>query len=570
MFDPTVGSQSLTYTVGTPPCDDVVTQTFNVTPSEDPTWVTPGTVCEAAGIIDLNTLITGNTGGTWSGTGVTGGNFDPTGLTGPISITYTVGTAPCIGSFTDDITVVPDVDPSWTPPTNLCDGSGAFDLSTTITGTAGGTWSGLGVTGNSFDPAFGSQTVTYTVGTAPCEESLALMINVGTTPDPSWTTLSLCASSGPYDLSAQITGDVGGTWSGTGMTGSTFDPSFGTQSITYTVANGTCTDFSTQTVTVGEPQVDVVAGNVSCFGLADGTATTTVTAGSGNYTYSWAPGGETTADLTGLAAGTYTITVTDNTYGCSKDVTIDIIEPNEITVDVSATNSCSANGGQAVATALGGVGGFTYAWTPSAQTTQIASGLDSAMHTVVATDGNGCTGTDSALVVIYPAFNVTTIADTTIAHNTCLPVPAFGGASWAWNPSYALDCDDCRVPIACPEVATEYCVTAIDTNGCVDSACVLVDIEIVCGDIFVPSAFSPNDDGENDFECIYSDCIDQFTFTIYNRWGEKVFETSDMNICWDGTWKGKPLNSAVFVYIASGSLINGEFFEQKGNISLIR
>jgi gliding motility-associated-like protein len=64
--------------------------------------------------------------------------------------------------------------------------------------------------------------------------------------------------------------------------------------------------------------------------------------------------------------------------------------------------------------------------------------------------------------------------------------------------------------------------------------------------------------------------MESFTFDIYNRWGEKVFTTSSMNICWDGTWKGKELNSAVFVYILEGYLINGTKVSQKGNISLIR
>ena len=93
---------------------------------------------------------------------------------------------------------------------------------------------------------------------------------------------------------------------------------------------------------------------------------------------------------------------------------------------------------------------------------------------------------------------------------------------------------------------------------------------IICGDVFVPSAFSPNEDGENDILCVYSDCMENMTFAVYNRWGEKVYETNSMTICWDGTWKGKLLNPAVFAYTLEGSLINGELVQQKGNISLVR
>ncbi|MEO9534221.1 MAG: gliding motility-associated C-terminal domain-containing protein [Crocinitomicaceae bacterium] len=571
MFDPSVGSQNITYTAGTAPCQDVLTQMINVVPSDDPNWLTPGEVCESAGTIDLSTLITGTAGGTWTGTGVAGNIFDPAGLNGPISITYTVGAAPCEGTFTDDIIVNPDVDPAWTAPANLCDASGTVDLTTTITGTAGGTWSGTGVTGNMFDPAFGSQTVTYTVGTGACVETLDQLINVDPTPDPAWTTLSLCATAAPYDLNAQVTGTAGGTWSGTGVTGSLFDPSFGTQSITYTVANGACSDFSTQTITVGQTDVTVAVTNVTCFGLTDGSATATVTGGSGNYTYTWAPGGQNTATVTGLGSGSYTVTVNDIDLGCSNDVTIDIIEPAEITLNLTGVDACiGAGGGQATAGAFGGVGGFSYAWTPSGQLTQTAIGLDSAMHTVTATDANGCSVEDSIVVNVWPLPSVNTFPSAYIEWGDCVPLGAIGATNYTWEPDYELDCVNCQSPVACPEVTTTYCVTGTNAYGCADTACMLVDVEIVCGEVFVPSAFSPNGDNENDFLCVYSDCLENFSFKIYNRWGEKVYETSNKSICWDGTWKGKELNPAVFVYVLDGYLINGKPVDQKGNISLVR
>lgn len=569
LFDPSVGSQSITYTVGTAPCDDVSTQTINVTPALDPSWTSPGSICEADGTIDLNALITGDTGGTWSGTGVSGSTFDPTGLSGPINVTYTIGTSPCIGTDQQTITVNTTVDPTWVAPTTLCDGDAPFDLSTTITGTTGGTWSGTGVTGNMFDPSVGTQTITYSVGVAPCDDQLALTINVGTVPDPSWTTTTLCASDAPINLNNTITGTTGGSWSGTGVSGFVFDPFFGTQSVTYTVTNGNCSASSTQDITVVDPQLTLSATNVTCFGETDGTLDVTVTSGSGTYTYNWntAPP-QTTASVTGVAAGTYTVTVTDGS--CTVTDSITIIEPAEITANLSATPGCEPNLGSATVVASGGVGGFTYSWAPSGQTTQTATDLDSAMHTVIVTDNNGCTYEDSVLVQLFPPPNVTVTADTTIAYGEEIQLTAGGASNYSWTPSTALDCDDCPAPIASPLQDVYYCVTGIDNNGCSNEACMTLKVEIICGDIFVPSAFSPNDDGENDFLCVYSDCMDNMTFAIYNRWGEKVYETNELNICWDGTWNGKPLNSAVFVYVLDGYLINGELVEQKGNISLIR
>ena len=279
---------------------------------------------------------------------------------------------------------------------------------------------------------------------------------------------------------------------------------------------------------------------------------------------------QTTQTINGLAIGTYSVDVTDVDGGCTVSTTIDITEPPSITATLSSTLACAPNLGTATVDAAGGVGGFTYAWIPSGETTQIATGLDSAMHTVVITDGNGCTHTDSIEVHVFPSPSATIINDTTITRGDCLRLDAWGGASYIWTPDYELTCFDCQDPIACPSIDTDYCVTVTDSSGCQDSTCVKISIEIICGEVFVPTAFSPNNDGENDLECIYSDCLETFVFTIYNRWGEIVFETSDMTICWDGTWKGKDLNSAVFVYRLEGALINGEVVSQKGNISLIR
>ena len=556
MFDPSVGTQSITYTVGTAPCDDVLTQTITVNAAVSAAWTAPTNLCIGDAPVDLTPFITGVAGGTWSGTGITGSMFDPS--VGTQSITYSVGTAPCDDAVTLVITVATALDASWTIPTNICESDGLVDMTAFITGDLGGTWSGTGITGSSFDPSVGTQSLTYTVGSGGCQATSTQSVTVDTAPDPTWTSTTLCTSSAPINLDGQITGTTGGTWSGTGVTGSVFDPFFGTQNVTYTVTAGACTSSLTLSVTVVDPQVMASATNVSCFGLTDGTATATVTGGSGNYSYLWNPSGQNTANATNLGAGTYEVTVTDQDGGCSVTDTITIVEPAEIVLNMIGTNGCDPSLGAAAVDATGGVGSFTYSWTPSGQTSATAIQLDSAMHTVVVTDANGCTNTDSVLVQILPPPTIATILDTTIIYPNCITIPAVGGVSYEWTPNDDMDCDTCQAPTVCPMYATQYCVTGTDANGCQNSDCVLINVDIICNEVFVPSAFSPNNDGENDLECVYSDCLESFTFTIYNRWGEKVFETSNESICWDGTWKGKELNSAVFVYVIDGYLINGE------------
>lgn len=271
------GTHTITYTVGTAPCEQTQQHNITVTDQTDPTWTSPGTVCMAAGTIDLSTLVTGTPGGTFTGPGVSGGIFDPS-VAGPGQhiITYTVGQPPCQETLDRGIEVIPAADPAWTTATLCADGS-PIDLNTLVTGTAGGNWTGVGITGSIFNPASvgaGNHAVTYTVGQPPCEETLTQDILVEPAADASWTAPTVaCAATGAIDLDALVTGTAGGTWSGTGVTGSTFDPvaaGSGTHTITYTVGNAPCEDISAQDITV-EPVVSADWTSPGTVCDADGT-----------------------------------------------------------------------------------------------------------------------------------------------------------------------------------------------------------------------------------------------------------------------------------------------------------
>ncbi|MBF4473839.1 SprB repeat-containing protein, partial [Flavobacterium sp. HJJ] len=113
--------------------------------------------------------------------------------------------------------------------------------------------------------------------------------------------------------------------------------------------------------------------------------------GAGGYTYSWAPSGGTAATATGLAAGTYTCTITDaNNCQITKNFTI--TQPTAITATTSQTNvACNgATNGSASVTAAGGAGGYTYSWTPTGGTAATATGLAAGTYTCTITDANNC------------------------------------------------------------------------------------------------------------------------------------------------------------------------------------
>jgi gliding motility-associated-like protein len=96
--------------------------------------------------------------------------------------------------------------------------------------------------------------------------------------------------------------------------------------------------------------------------------------------------------------------------------------------------------------------------------------------------------------------------------------------------------------------------------------------QVLCAEpeIFIPNAFTPNGDQSNDLMVVRGNTIRELLFRIYDRWGEKVFETTVPGEGWDGTYKGKKANPAVYVYYVEATCFGNEKFFKKGNITLIR
>jgi len=115
-------------------------------------------------------------------------------------------------------------------------------------------------------------------------------------------------------------------------------------------------------------------------------------------------------------------------------------------------------------------------------------------------------------------------------------------------------------------------VVFTDINGC--DSIVYIEVSFLGGSIhFVPSGFSPNFDGVNDYLYVMGGGIEEVSFMIFNRWGEVVFETNcccDDTCGWDGSYKNSILNNGVYVYMLTGTYYNGVGFEEKGTISLIK
>ena len=151
------------------------------------------------------------------------------------------------------------------------------------------------------------------------------------------------------------------------------------------------------------------------------------------------------------------------------------------------------------------------------------------------------------------------------------------GVTYEWSPAEYLSCTDCPNPTVTPTESITYSLVVTDTlTGCQVEENVVITVTKNY-DVFIPNAFTPNDDNINDVIMIYAGVgVSTIrSFMIYDRWGELVYEATDFQpndplYGWDGRYKGKRLNPAVFVYYAEIEFVDGQVIPFKGDVSLVR
>jgi gliding motility-associated-like protein len=404
-FDPAglSGPVSVTYTVGPTGCQASSSQNIVVTPVGNAAWTTTS-VCTSASAINLDSLVTGTSGGTWSGTGVSGSMFDPAGLSGNIPVTYIVGTAPCQDTLTQNISVVPLPSAAWTTA-SLCSSAAAINLDSLLTGTVGGTWSGTGVTGSSFDPAglSGGIAVTYSVGPVGCSAASTQNITVTPASDPAWTTTSMCASASPVNLNTLLTGTSGGTWSGTGVSGSNFDPAglSGPIAVTYTVGTAPCISTSTQNITVTPIANPAWTTTSVCANATPVNLNSLVTGTSGG---TWSGTGVTgsTFNPSGLS-GSIPVTYTVGTAPCTSSSTLNItVTPNANAAITAVSPMCvTASPFTLTAANTGGVWSGTGITNPSTGAFSPTAATPGT-YTITYAIGGACGDTSTTSITVLP------------------------------------------------------------------------------------------------------------------------------------------------------------------------
>ncbi|MFN5371943.1 MAG: gliding motility-associated C-terminal domain-containing protein [Bacteroidia bacterium] len=161
---------------------------------------------------------------------------------------------------------------------------------------------------------------------------------------------------------------------------------------------------------------------------------------------------------------------------------------------------------------------------------------------------------------------------TSIALGDTLELTVTGEAEFTWTQDASLSCTNCATPLAFPTETTTYTVTGVNSFGCVARDSIQINVDIICGEIFIPNIFSPNGKGPivNESYCVYSDCVDLFKLVIYNRWGEKLFETAEITNCWDGKFNGTEAPTGVYAYNLYLKQLDGAIVNKTGTITLIK
>ncbi len=147
------------------------------------------------------------------------------------------------------------------------------------------------------------------------------------------------------------------------------------------------------------------------------------------------------------------------------------------------------------------------------------------------------------------------------------------GSDFTWSPTATLSDSTILNPLAMPMVTTTYTITAPDTNDCPLIGRVQVVVQApTCAEpyLFFPTGFSPNGDGENDVLQLEGNFIETAYWTIYDRWGEQIFEAHSDKDAWDGTFKGEPLPAETYGYYLRVQCVDGQTMLKKGNVTLLR
>jgi gliding motility-associated-like protein len=334
---------------------------------------------------------------------------------------------------------------------------------------------------------------------------------------------------------------------------------------------------------VPKPVINATAGStVLCLG-----SSTTLSA-SGGVIYQWSPA-EYLSDpkassplATPGVSTTYQVAVTD-ANGCSNtdEVSIRVVQP----FTIQATPDTGICVGQLLP--LWVAGADNYVWkgpglddANSQHPNATIGAPGSYTYEVTGHDTDGCFSHDTSLVVtVHPSPTVNAGPDQTVMAGRPVILRGQGSTDvvkWNWTPPEYLNCTTCPTPEALPNLSTTFTVAAENTYGCKVTDDVFVKVGCNKDAIFLPTAFSPNRDGKNEWFYPKGRGVKEVvSMRIYDRWGSLVFERAHFQINtatagWDGTWKSQVAPIGSYVYAIETMCEDGGTFMFSGTVTVVK
>lgn len=479
---------------------------------------------------------------------VTAGNYsvtgtDANGCTGSASVVVTQNTPPTI---------------NISGTLSYCEGS---NTTLTASGASNYVWNDANnSTNTSITVTQGNYTVTGTDANG-CSATASATVSENALPAISISGLLNYCVGGNTTLTA--TGGSTYLWN-TGDATASITVTQGNYEVTATDANG-CIGNASATVNETTSLVVNIDGDLS---FCSGTNTTLTASGGTNYTWS---NGSNNESITVTQAGVYSVTASDASCTGTASVTVSEIQAtpvnlgNDIIVCENLAVTIDAGGGY-----------VSYTWN-NGEDTQTLSPDASGNYAVTVVDANGCSAS-SSVNVTFGSFPVVQLGnDTTVNKGGSVnispvitPTPT-GSVTYLWQSEGdgLLSCTNCASPTITVQDTTVVTLTYTNEFGCAAQDNFTI-FTIPALPIFIPNAFSPNRDGENDVFQIYGGGFKEFYLTIHNRWGQKVFESNDNTQVWDGTFKGKEQEQGVYVYYVKFVSTDLVIQTLTGSVTLLR
>ncbi len=324
-----------------------------------------------------------------------------------------------------------------------------------------------------------------------------------------------------------------------------------------------------------KPFVTLNAGNDTS--ICQGDAITLNAVSDGLY-FKWTPGSTLNSDAvknpsaTPLSNTNYSLTALIGKCKATDDLNVKVTPYPQANAGNDST-ICIGNSAQ-----LHAAGGTLYKWSPALFlndpniSNPLATPLNDIQYIVSVSDTLGCpkSVSDSVIIKVLNIIADAGPGDTSVVVNQPLQLTATGGEFYLWSPATGLSNTGVYNPLALLNENQQY-VVKVSSAGCFDTDTINVFVYKIEPGLYVPNAFTPNNDGKNDvFRPIPVGMKSISYFRIFNRWGQLMFSTSENGKGWDGTFNSVPQDANVYVWMVEGIDYLGKKITKKGSVVLVR